>query len=143
MSILPPEFVIEATLKIGVIYKFTAPELITTEIPHYFVVVAIEDETNYLCVCTTQLNSQLNYVQKKGYDADTLAYLKPTSDNGFTQDTYINCNDYHTISKKALIEKVKTKTFEITGNLNEDEYKIIKESINLSYVNDIPKNLLP
>lgn len=86
----PPELIISSTLCVGVVYKFSAPELIDTTIPHYFIVVAIDDNDNYLVLCTTQLNQKLNYFQRMGYDPNTLAYLTPTSENGLTDDTYVN-----------------------------------------------------
>lgn len=139
---VPPELVISSTLCVGVVYKFSAPELIDTTIPHYFIVVAIDDNDNYLVLCTTQLNQKLNYFQRMGYDLNTLAYLTPTSENGLTDDTYVNCNDYHLVSKDALIDKVRSGMLSVTGNVSKTEYEQICKSINLSRVNDLPSYLL-
>ena len=142
MSLIPSRIVIEATLKVGVVYKFDAPELIDTKIPHYFIVVAIENDDNYMVLCTTQLDAKLAYFKKKGYDPNTLALILPTSTNGLTDKTYVNCNDYHTISKDELIKKVEFNKFEPAGNLSKAEYEKIKFAIDLSYVNDLPLFLL-
>ena len=142
MSLIPPKIVIEATLKVGAIYKFEAPELISTSIPHYFIVIAIENESNYLSVCTTQLGNKIDYLNKMKYDLKTLAYITPNIDNGLEKDSYINCNDYHTMSKDELINKVQTRNFQPVGRLSLAEYNIILNSISLSYVNDIPSFLL-
>lgn len=40
---MSPDFVVKATLSVGVVFKIRAPELINTDIPHYFIVVGIED----------------------------------------------------------------------------------------------------
>ena len=60
---LPPEFVITSTLKVGVVYKIIAPELITTNEAHYFVVVAINNADNYLLLSTTQFYSKIKYLK--------------------------------------------------------------------------------
>lgn len=142
MSLIPSKIVIEATLRVGAIYKFEAPELISTSIPHYFIVIAIENESNYLSVCTTQLGNKIDYLNRMKYNLDTLAYIKPNINNGLEQDSYINCNDYHTMSKDELIGKVQTRNFHPVGRLSLEEYNIILNSISLSYVNDIPSFLL-
>lgn len=142
MSIIPPRIVIEATLKVGAVYKFDAPEFITTSVPHYFIIVGIESENNYMAVCTTQLEAKLKHFKNMGYHEATLAYVSPNHHNGLTDKTYVNCNEYHYISKNDLITKVQSKKFEIKGNLSKDEFKSIKDAIVLSKVNDLPEFLL-
>ncbi|WP_299673485.1 hypothetical protein [uncultured Tenacibaculum sp.] len=139
---LPPDFVITSTLKVGVVYKIEAPELIQTEEPHYFTVVAIAESDNFLVLSTTQLHKKINYLQKKGYDLDTLAHITPTENNGLTQDSYFNCNEYYTLTKDELIDKVKENKLNIAGTFNKEEYSTLVNSITLSEVNDIPKFLL-
>jgi hypothetical protein len=142
MSLIPPKTAIDLTLKVGSVYKFEAPELIDTKTPHYFIVIAIENENNFLSVCTSQLHSKINHLKISGIDLNTLAFIKPTDSNGFTKDTYVNCNDYHVITKTELINKVQSKSFHWTGRLSEDDYNKILKSISLSYTNDIPSFLL-
>ena len=60
---LPPDFVISHTLKVGVVYKVVVPELIVTSKPHFFVVVAIHGDSNFLVLSTTQLQKK---IRKKG-----------------------------------------------------------------------------
>ncbi|WP_435416265.1 hypothetical protein [Polaribacter aestuariivivens] len=139
---LPPDFVISSTLKIGVVYKINAPELIDTNVAHYFTVVAITGSDNFLILSTTQLSNKVAYLQKKGYDLDTLAYISPTDSNGLTKDSYFNCNEYYTLTKNELIEKVKEEKLNIAGSFNEIEYNTLVKSISLSEVNDIPSFLL-
>jgi hypothetical protein len=139
---LPPDFVISSTLKVGVVYKIKAPELINTKEPHFFVVVAINNDENFLIISTTQLQNKIDYLTKRGLDLNTLAYIQPKGSNGLTKDSYFNCNDYFTLSKQELVEKVKEDKLTIAGNFNEDEYNLLLNSIDLSEVNDIPKFLL-
>tara|TARA_R110002033_G_C3866909_1_gene236933 strand:- start:207 stop:638 length:432 start_codon:yes stop_codon:yes gene_type:complete len=139
---LPPDFVITSTLKVGVVYKIEAPELIQTNEAHYFTVVAIAESDNFLVLSTTQLHNKVNYLQKKGYDLDTLAHIVPTESNGLTQNSYFNCNQYYTLTKNELIDKVKENKLNIAGNFNKEEYNTLVKAITLSEVNDIPNFLL-
>lgn len=139
---LPPDFVITSTLKVGVVYKIIAPELISTDVPHYFIVVAISGSDNYMLLSTTQLHNKINYLIKRGINLETLAYIQANDDNGLTDDSYFNCNDKYTITKQQLIEKVKQEKLSITGNITSEEYEKLVYSINLSEINDIPKFLL-
>ncbi|NDI99329.1 hypothetical protein GWA97_09610 [Flavobacterium sp. LaA7.5] len=139
---LTPEFILNTTLKVGVIYKFNASDIINTSVPHHFIVIAIENENNYLAVCTTQLDAKIEYFKKRGLDLNTLAYITPNSSNGLDKDTYVNCNDYHIITREKLIEKITTREFQSTGDLSSEEYDKIVAAIRLSHTNDIPRFLL-
>jgi hypothetical protein len=139
---LSPEYVIESTLSVGTIYKFTAPELIETTIPHYFIVVAMEDTDNYLVLCTTKKDKKIEHFEKNMLDFTCLVYIKPDNDNNLTSDTYVNCYDYYTISKSSLIEKVKSNSFECTGKISLDHFTQIKNGIISNKVNDLPDYLL-
>lgn len=139
---IPADFVITSTLKVGVVYKMVAPELIDTSVPHYFVVVAINDKDNYMLMSTTQYQNRLSYIQKRGYDLDTLRRIEPNEHNGLIKDSFFDCNKYYTITKEKLIEKAENKELELTGNFSSEEYQDLVYSIELSEVNDIPKYLL-
>lgn len=142
MVYIPPEIVIETSLVVGTVYRLKAPELITTSIPHFFIVIAIDGSDNYMLLCTTQLNSKINHLTKKRFDLNTLAYLIPTEENGLTDESYVNCNDYYEITKAELIKKVQSNMLEIRGKVSEEEYQKLIDSAELSTVFDIPKHLL-
>ena len=74
---LPPNFVIESTLTVGAIYKFVAPELINTKIPHHFIVVAIDGLDIYLVLCTSQGENKESYFLRNNLDLSELIYIKP------------------------------------------------------------------
>lgn len=139
---IPADFVITSTLKVGAVYKIEAPELITTSEPHYFVVVAINDNDNYMLMSTTQYQNRLNYIQKQGFDLDTLRRIEPNEHNGLIKDSFFDCNKYYTITKEELIKKVDDKKLKCVGNFSLEEYQDLVYSIELSEVNDIPKYLL-
>ncbi len=137
------EELIRNTCKIGAVYKIKAPKLIETNVPHYFVVIAIdEEETNYLLLSTTQLRNKIDYFKNKGYDLNTLAHITPAIDNGFTQSSYFNCNEYFLIEKGQLVKKLEQQQLSYEGRINEIEYGDLLKAIQLSKVNDIPPFLL-
>ncbi|MCW3785503.1 hypothetical protein [Plebeiibacterium sediminum] len=142
MVVVPPEYVINSTLQVGTIYKFEAPELISTDIPHYFIIVGIEDEDNYLALCTTQLEKKIKHFENYSLDFSGLVYIKPDEQNGLSDDTYVNCHDYYTISKSDLINKCSTSTLSYTGEVSLDHYTQIKTGIIDSHTNDLPEYLL-
>lgn len=131
-----------ATLKVGAIYKMKAPELINTDKSHYFIVTAINEDDNYIIVTTTQLDKKIEYFRKRELDFETLAYLSPTSENGFTVDTYVNCNDYFIINTAVLFRKESEGELFYSGRLCREEYERIASAINASRINDIPRFLL-
>lgn len=139
---LPAKYIINSTLKVGVVYKLVAPELITTDVPHYFVVVAINDDNNYMLLSTTQYEKKIEHLSRRQFDLDTLVQLVPSENNGFECDSYFNCNDYYSICKNSLEKKVLDKQLEIKGNVTREEYLLLVDGIKLSYINDMPKFLL-
>lgn len=43
---------VEKTLRIGAVNKMEAPELISTSISHYFIIVATDGDDNFLVLCS-------------------------------------------------------------------------------------------
>lgn len=139
---LPSERAINLTLKVGAVYKMTAPDLIDTDIPHYFVVIAVEDNDNYMLCSTTQYNKRVKYIKSRGWPTQTLSKIEPSEENCFTQDSFFDCNDYHTITKDSLVAKNKLGTLSYQGRISEKEYQIIVSGISYSFTNDLPPDFL-
>lgn len=138
----PCAYTIDSTLSIGVIYKFEAPDLIDTDIPHFFIVVAVDAPDNYLVLCTTQLENKTKYFDKRKLDYSSLVYIKPDSLNKFKKDTYVNCNDYYTITTPVLKNKLESGSLSYIGNISLNHYLQIKNGIIQSPINDLPEYLL-
>ena len=142
MICLPSETYIDTTLKIGSVYKFSAPEHIDTSIPHYFIVVAIDEDDNHMVLCTTQREKKEDYFRKMGFELTSLVYIKNDSSNGLTEDTWVNCNDTYVISRVDLIEKKSKGILEWVGEVSYNHYDQIRTGISCSFVNDLPIELL-
>lgn len=138
----PPSYVLSSTLKVGVVYKFSAPEVLGTSVPHYFIVVAVISANNYALVCTTQLDKKIKYVQERNIPEDTICYLEPTKENGLTENTYINCNDYVELPSSLLTKKISEGKLSISGTLSKEEYEKIVNSIDQSPLFDLPREFL-
>lgn len=142
MVTFPPDAVITTTLSVGTIYKIVAPELITTSIPHYFIVVAIDGIDNFLVLCTTNKDGQEKHFKYKNLDLTGLVYIRPDDCNGLTADTYVNCNEYYIVHRSVLVEKVRKGELEPRGGLSLIHYDQIRTGIKTSKTSDIPHSLL-
>ena len=138
----PPEFIITKTLKVGTIYKMIAPEMIETSEPHYFIVVAIHEQMNYMFLSTTNISGKFKYYNGKE-DLDTLTNLSPNANNKLTKESYVDCNMKYVISKNQLVEKLKKEELKYTGYLTNTEYQKILNSMSLSKRLDLPKFIIP
>jgi hypothetical protein len=142
MIVFSPEDYINATLKVGVVYKFDASDIIGTDVPHYFVVVAIDEDDNYLVVSTTQREKKEEYFKNAGLDLSTLVYVKNDTYNGLTENSYINCNDKYHISRDRLIQKRAQGVLSCMGEISYNHYEQIRSGIKSSKLNDLPEELL-
>ena len=138
----PPEFLINNTLLVGTVYEFTAPELITTDVPHRFIIVAIEDDDNFMLVCTSQIDNKKEYFERAGLDTNGLVIIEPDEDKVFVKTSCVNCNDPYKITKQKLINKTKSKSLEYKGVISLDYYSQIRVGIINSHTNDLPENML-
>jgi hypothetical protein len=141
MIYIPPDKFIEGTLRIGTVYKFEAPELIETNVPHYFVVVAIDEEEIHMVKGTSQKETKQNYFERMGLDFGGLVCIKPDSRNGFKLDTYFDCNDNFPVTKEDLIKKANN-GLSCEGIISYNHYDQLRIGIKNSHKNDLPKDLL-
>jgi hypothetical protein len=60
--------------------------------PHYYVLLDKGTEILLFSVCTSKLDTILNFVKKRSLDYDTIVFIESAPDNPFSKNTYINCN---------------------------------------------------
>lgn len=138
---IPADKFIDGTLKIGTVYKFEAPELIETDVPHYFIVVAIDDEEIHMVKGTSKKDTKENYFNRMGLDLAGLVCIKPDGRNGFKTETFFDCNDNFPLSKDKLIQKTKD-GLSCEGIISYNHYEQIRAGIRDSNKNDLPDDLL-
>lgn len=119
-----------------------ASERIETTEAHYFVVVAQQDENNFMLLSTTQIMSKFNYYKGKE-DLNTLTNISPTNSNGLKKESYFDCNQKYEITVSELIQKAENGKLIPIGNLSKEEFDRILYSMSLSNTLDIPKFIIP
>lgn len=139
---LPPELVLAKTLAIGSIYKLVAPELINTSIPHYFIVVSILDDDNYMVLSTTKGDKKEKLFNSRGFDLEGLVFIRPDAKNNLPTNSFIDCNYNFEITKQELIEKLRLGKLKFIGNISYNHYDQIRTGIINSHINDLPSELL-
>jgi hypothetical protein len=140
---ITPEQIIGSTLMEGCVYYIRAPELIETNVHHYFLVLAIDGSDNFIMMSTTKIDRLERHIQRNDYDYKTVVHIAPNGSvdgNGLTEDSYFNCNEYHTITREELINKVKTDKLKPKGRFSKHEYTTIIEGISHSNTMDIPSS---
>lgn len=135
---------IQLNFQVGRVIYISAKEIIETDDPHYFIVVAKCDRDNgYLLVSTTQKETITKYFKSAGIKDNTIATLSPNSTNGLKDYSYFNCNKIIPIDAKFLESKLDEGMLEPTGYLNAEEYLYIKGVIEKSdIVEPVIKKLL-
>jgi len=139
---IPSDKYIKSTLQVGTIFKLCAPELIDTDIPHYFIIVAIDDDDIHMVVCTRQKDKREEYFRLMRFDLSGLVRIEPNSENGLTEESYVDCNQNHSTTKKALIQKKEDGLLKWIGEISYNQYDQIRTGIINSTINFLPKDLL-
>jgi hypothetical protein len=136
---LPAESVVEGTLEVGTIYYLEAQELITTDEPHYFVVIYMDEEDIYLLKGTSRKESIERHIERFfGNDFTGVVCIEPFEDeNQLTRNTYVNCHDPLPIEKSYLIEKRQNSVLQYKGRINRNHWLQIKEGITNSDYTDL------
>lgn len=143
MNGLSAEDQISYSLTPRAVYKMTAPELIQTDVWHYFIIVAIDESDIYMVMCTTQVDNKIRFFDIKGIDHSTLVHLNPTNENGLEVDSYVDCNEKHQITSNSLVNKLENSQLQYKGKISWVHFLQIRQAIIDSYINDLPEFLLP
>ena len=98
-------------LKLAQSINSKAPEIIKTNIPHYFVIVAIDEDDIHSVLCTTKREKKEEYFRNAKLDLIGLVYIKNDTNNGLSEESWVNCNDTYPISREDLVRKKKKKVY--------------------------------
>lgn len=143
MSSITSEEYVRGNLEVGAIALIEDEELIETDYPHPFVVVAIVDEDLFLINSTTQRETKERHFENFGFDFVTLVHIDPSPKRtGLTRSSYFDCNEYHPVTVWDLVSLRTMGKFSWLGKLSYSEYEKIRTGIMQSTTNDIPYDLL-
>lgn len=119
-----------STIEPGKIYYFKSDQLTSTDLPHYFIVVATP--TNDLIIftcCTSQFEKRKRFLELTQIPFSTLVWIKPNENNGLKKDSYVDCNNCFRYSFEELIEMYNNCKVEFVGCLSDSKLEEIKQGI--------------
>jgi hypothetical protein len=126
------------------VYYFESSKL-GTNIPHYFICLSrSSDEMLVLVCCTTQFEKRSRYIESRGLPLSTLVWIKPDSENGLRQDSYVDCNGYFDYSIEELKQLYEDDMLDYKGEISDSHFEQILIGIKASpVVEEFIKDLLP
>ena len=105
-------------LETGKVYYFESQKIIS-ESPHYFICIAKTDENKLILLCCTSDRQDKNKrsIELKGW-YETLVWISPSDENGFTKDTFVNCNTTFSYSVNEFEEMYQKGILEYKGEIS-------------------------
>ena len=106
--------------------------------------VCIKHHKRYLIfsTCSSQLTTALRLAQIRGYNINTYPVVQPDVLNGFSQPTYINCNQVWELDEEQfgdLFKAGQIRNTQSDGCLDDVDMKRISNGIKLS--TEVPDNI--
>ncbi|GEM_PF-807514 len=123
--ILPVKYFLN-NINIRKVYHFSSDKL-STQIPHYFICIlcCTNDEKLILVCCTSDKNDKRKRrIEKLGLE-NTLIWIKPDDKNGFSKDTYVDCNTFFEYSVDEFKIMYQRNLIEYKGEISESHLKQI------------------
>ncbi len=105
-------------LETGKVYYFESKQ-ISSDIPHYFICIAKTEENKLILLCCTSDRQDKNkrFIELKGWH-QTLVWIAPSNENGFTKDTFVNCNTTFSYSISEFEEMYQKDIVEYKGEIS-------------------------
>ena len=105
------------------VYYFSSSKLNTT-VPHYFICILKGEKDTLLMVCCT---SDKNDKRKRRIEMlglhSTLVWIKPDDNNGFTKDTFVDCNSVFEYSVRDFKTMYEQELLEYKGEVADSHYE--------------------
>lgn len=140
MPLSPSDF-IDQSLTIGRIYYIDAPEFGIDD-PHFYIVIARDEDINYFVVCTTKIEAVVKRYQKMGYNMNTIVELTPDRHNLLREISYVDCNQKFEETTDKLILKRSNGRLTQRGVISYEQYNKLRDAIKLSDYFDLPHDML-
>lgn len=110
---------------------------------HRHICIKIEDEILYFVCCTTQEDTIDRFITSRHLNPSTKVSIPRDANNGFTQDSYVNCNNIKRCIESQLVDGLSDGTILYLGEIDNGLISKIKEGIKVStIVPDYIKGLL-
>lgn len=77
-----------------------------------------------MACCTSQFETVRRFVESRRLPDSTLVRVKSTKENGFTKETYVNCNNEpFEYTRDEFLEKFRNQTIKYKGELSETDFE--------------------
>ena len=97
--------------------------------PHYYVLLDKGTEILLFSVCTSKLDTILNYVKRRNLNYDTIVFIENEPDNPFSKNTYINCNSPVSIPVEDFKKMFNEGKIKYKDQLDDDHFEQIINGI--------------
>lgn len=99
--------------------------------PHYFVCLKLTaKDVLIMSCCTSKRNTVEKFVESRKLPRETMVFITPTdSENPFTEDTYVNCNECHFFTLTEFEAKYKSRQIKPKNKISDSAYKEILTGI--------------
>lgn len=130
MQISDTDF-LKLTMKVGAVYYFSAPGLIKTNQPHYFIVLHVSNaDIITACYTTTKVEKRFKYIQLNKLPESTLVCILPDDQNGLKKASYVDCNtQVHQFAVTYFKSKYKTSGIKPCGLISAESINQIINGI--------------
>ncbi|MCF2489150.1 hypothetical protein [Dyadobacter sp. CY347] len=97
--------------------------------PHYYVLLDKGTEILLFSVCTSKLDTILNYVKRRNLDYDTIVFIQNEPDKPFSKNTYINCNSPVSIPVEDFKKMFNEGKIKYKDQLDDEHFELIINGI--------------
>lgn len=118
---LTPEQLIALTLKPCAVYKYEDKEALSTDVPHFFILInnnPLNEPILLLTCVSSKVEKTKLRAAKRGQSLDTLVELSKEFHEFLEHDSIVDCNFIIVKNKEQLIEKCRTGSFKIEKEID-------------------------
>ncbi len=129
------------------IYYFSSNKINSVD-PHYYICIKrTDDDILIMSCCTSRFDTVKRFVETRSLPMETLVWISPdvaNSDNPFSKDTYVNCNEYQTFTIEEFKNLYNSDSISYSGKISENHYQQIINGLHCSpLVDDESKDIIP
>lgn len=127
-----PATLLEEMVSESEVYFFEASSPIGVP-GHMHICVKKQSRILLFTACTSQTDTIYRFITRKGIDPNTLPCIAPSKNNGFRQNTFVNCNQIVECEPSAFAQMLQNKQARLLpGVLSQDEMASLVKGILLS-----------
>ena len=139
---LPPELYLNGTIEQGAVYYFPEEKL-TSEEPHYFVVMNADPKQNVVLLMTCATSKVQKTINRRNDELETIVVVASTECEFFKKMTAFDCNIIFEKRMEQLVQKYNEGKLKYKGLLPKAIIEKLRKGIQMSKeVTTIQKKLI-